>query len=333
MLDNGKTLIQRAPGLGKSPESIAAAALEKILNQSPTARVGLAHLVEQQSGRINPIMSVKTETAAGYPLDLVAVDAQGAAQVILVPLFDAEIPYLGGGLNHCFNRLTNAGNSALLFVAPEERKWLVWRDMERRVRSAGKRLPGDSCATLSAAVDSSQRRLMLDTWSDLLNIIEHQANADPAVRSAVQELREFTGFMNTARRLIDGVKNQGVSEGWVWTREGDSGPQRLIAHRFHYGHGRYMGLREMSGVVWFGVNWQLWGKYPDTLPLAVWPVGYEQQTKLGGGQLPLEVYTDHEGHWTPVHLNPAADYADNRPEVVRQLRAIARAFRAAAATG
>lgn len=332
MLDNGKTLIQRAPGLGQSPESIAAAALEKILNQSPTARVGLAHLVEQQSGRINPIMSVKTETAAGYPRDLVAVDAQGAAQVILVPLFDAEIPYLGGGLNHCFNRLTDAGNSALLFVAPEERKWLVWRDMERRVKAAKKGFPGDSWATLSAAVDSSQRRLMLDTWSDLLNIIEHQANADPAVRSAVQELREFTGFMNTARRLIDGVKNQGVSEGWVWTREGDSGPQRLIAHRFHYGHGRYMGLREMSGVVWFGVNWQLWGKYPDTLPLAVWPVGDEQQALLASGRLPLEVYTDREGHWTPVHLNPAAGYDDNLHEVVRQLKGIALSIRVAATT-
>ena len=119
MMDNGKTLIQQAPGLGQSPESIAAAALEKILSRSPSARVGLAHLVEQQSGRINPIMSVKIQEAADYPRDLVAVDAQGAAQVILVPLFDAKIPYLNGGLNHCFDRLTDDGNSTLLFVVPE----------------------------------------------------------------------------------------------------------------------------------------------------------------------------------------------------------------------
>lgn len=329
MMNNGKTLIQRAAGFDQSPESIAAAALEQILSRSPSARVGLAHVVEQQCGRINPIAAVKTEAADGYPRDLVAVDAQGAAQIILAPLFDAKIPYLGGGLNHCFDRLTDAGNSALLFVVPEERKWDVWRDMGCRV---GKKLPGDSWATLSAAVDGSQKRLMLAPWAVLLNVIEHHASAEPSVKAAVQELREFAAFMNTARQLVDGAKNQGVAAGWVWTREGDSGPQRLIAHKFDYGHGRYMGLREMSGVVWFGVNWQLWGKYPHTLPLAVWPVGDEQQAVLGGGRLPLEVYTDREGHWIPVHLNPAADYDANLPEVARQLRAIAGTIRNAAAT-
>ena len=332
MLDNGKTLIQQAPGFDQSPESIAATALEKILSRSPSARVGLAHVVEQQSGRINPIMSVKTEEADGYPRDLVAVDAQGAAQVILVPLFDAKIPYLHGGLNHCFDRLTDDGNSTLLFVVPEERKWTVWRDMANRVRSAGKRLPGDSWSTLSATVDGSRKRLMLDTWSGLLNTIEHQASADPSVRSAVQELREFTGFMNTARQLVDGAKNQGVAEGWAVTRRSDSGPQELIRVRFHYGYGRYVRFNGMLRESWFGVNWQLWGKYPDTLPLAVWPVGKEQQAMLGGGRLPLEVYTDREGHWIPVHLNPAAGYDDNLPEVVRQLRAIALSVRVAATT-
>lgn len=332
MMNNGKTLIQRAAELGQSPESIAAAALEEILSRSPSARVGLAHVVEQQCGRINPIAAVKTQAAEGYPRDLVAVDAQGAAQIILAPLFDAKIPYLHGGLNHCFDRLTDAGNSALLFVVPEERKWDVWRDMERRVRSAGKRLPGDSWSTLSAAVDGSQRRLMLDTWSDLLSVIAYQTSADPAVKAAVQELREFTGFMNTARQLIDGAKNQGVAEGWAVTRNSDSGPQGLILVRFHYGYGRYVRLRGMLKESWLGVNWRLWGKYPDTLPLAVWPVGKEQQAMLGEGRLPLEVYTDREGHWIPVHLNPAADYDANLPEVARQLRAIAGTIRNAAAT-
>lgn len=331
MLDNGKTLIQRAPGLGKSPESIAAEALEQILNQSPAARMGLTRVVEQQSGQINPITSVKIQAADGYPQDLAGFDARGAAQVILAPLFDAKIPYLHGGLNHCFDRLTADGNSALLFVVPEERKWTVWRDMAGRVRSAGKRFPGDSWSTLSLSVDGSQKRLMLDTWSDLLQVLDHQTSADPSIKSAVQELREFTGFMNTARQLVDGAKNQGVDEGWARTRNRDSGPQELILVRFHYGYGRYVRLNGMLQESWFGVNWQLWGKYPDTLPLAVWPVGKEQQAMLGDGRLPLEVYTDREGHWIPVHLNPAAGYADNLPEVVRQLRAIAVAFRVAAA--
>ncbi len=191
-----------------------------------------------------------------------------------------------------------------------------------------KELPDDSWKTLSATVDGSQRRVMLVSWPDLLNSIEYQTGADRPVQSTVQELRDFTEFMGVSTRLINGATRQGIDEGWAVTRWADSGRQELIAVREPYGFGRYVRLVDMSQEMWFGINWHLWAESPDTLPLAVYPVG-KQQAMLRGGSLPLAVYDydDSEERWIPVHLNPAASYAENLSEVVRQLQAIARAFR------
>lgn len=334
MMDNGKSLIQRAAGLEKSPEAIVATNLADIFNRSQSARFGLTRVVEQHSGYITPIASVETQEEGGYPLDLVGFDAQGAARVILVPVFEAKLPYLGGGLNHCFNRLADDGPSAVLFVAPEERIWdrgkaMWWRELELRARQAGKKLPDDSWKTLSSTVDDSQRRLMLVSWPDLLNVIEYQTGADLSVKSTVQELRAFTEFMGVSKRLINGATRQGIDEGWAVTRWADHGRQELIAVRQPYGFGRYVRLVDMPQELWFGINWHLWAKSPDTLPLGVDPVG-GQQSILCDRLLPLEVYPPVDGrYFTPVHLNPAASYAENLPEVVRQLRAIARAFQVA----
>ncbi len=143
MMDNGKSLIQRAAGLEMSPEAIAATTLADILNRSQSARVGLTSVVEQHSGYIDPIASVEAQGEGDYPADLAAFDARGAARVILVPMFDAPLYYLDGGLNYCFNRLADDGPAALLFVAPKERIWnrgkvMWWRELELRMQQADK---------------------------------------------------------------------------------------------------------------------------------------------------------------------------------------------------
>lgn len=323
MMDNGKSLIQRAAGLELSPEAIAATTLADILNRSQSARVGLTSVVEQHSGYIDPIAAVETQAAGGYPLDLAAFDARGAARVILVPMFDAPLHYLNG-LNHCFNRLAADGPAAVLFVASEERIWnrgkaMWWEQLGLRVKQAGKGLPANSWETLSATVDDGQKRLMLVSWTDLLNSIEYQTSADLTVRSAVAGVRAFTEFMADSTRLVKESTRQGIAEGWA-SRKG------LRATARGYGYGHYTVLAGMSREVWFGINWHLWSESPDTLPLGVDPVG-GQQSILRDRLLPLEVYPPvDDRYFTPVHLNPAASYAENLRAVVRQLRAIARAF-------
>ena len=332
MMNNRTPLIRLVSTPDKSPENVAVDELGHILSCSPSARDGLTSLIREHDGEIAPLVSVESQENADHRLDLVGFDARGTVRVILEPEFEALLPY--GNMNSYLDRLSPEGPAVLLFIASEEQieawyRYMWYGSLAGRLRKAGKKFTL-SHHKLSAAVEGTEQRLALVSWSDLLNRIDYRLAEFAEVKASIQDLREFTEFMARSKRLIDDATRKGIAEGWAYTRRASTGHQELITTRKEYGYGRYIHLTGMHREGWFGINWHLWEESPDTVPLVFRPVDEDAPAMQGGGPLPLEeVYLDLGMKWIPIHLNPGSRDAENLPKVVSQLQAIARSFRAA----
>lgn len=260
-----------------SPENIATEALRHILESSAAARGALQGLLQDGGADVGPIPSVSTQAgdAEGRIPDLVTFDKHGAERVLVEAKFWAgltknqPVPYL--------RRLPQDRPTALLFLAPAMRRDRLWDELRNRVLKAGIEL-GDSHETseFRSASAGGERRLMLTSWTALLERIAREGNAETKTQTDIRQLRGLTDHMDgdaflplqpselgpeLARRmlglhrLIDRAAQRGKREEWI-NLNGVAVSPRAV------GYGRYMKLGGANGWagVWFGIDCALWAR-------------------------------------------------------------------------
>ena len=248
-----------------SPENIATEALRHILESSAAALRAFQDMLREGGADVGPIARVHTQAgdAEGRLPDLAAFDKQGAEQVLVEAKFWAgltknqPVPYL--------RRLPQDRPTVLLFVAPAMRRDRLWDELRNRVLKAGIELgASNETSDLRSASAGGKRRLMLTSWTTLLERIAREANTEPKIRTDIRQLRgltdhmdgdaflplrpdelgpEFARRMLGLHRLIDRTAQHGKKGGWIDLEGTTRAPQAT-------GYGRYMKLGGAGG--WAG---------------------------------------------------------------------------------
>ena len=251
--------------LASSPENIATEALRHILESSAVARGALQGLLQDGGADVGPIARVSTQAgdAEGRIPDLVAFDKHGVERVLVEAKFWAgltknqPVPYL--------RRLPQDTPTSLLFLAPAMRRDRLWDELRNRVLKAGIELgASNETPELRSASAGGKRRLMLTSWTALLERIAGKADNEAETLADIAQLRGLTDHMDGGaflplrpeelgpelarrmlglQRLIDRAARQGKKDGWA-NLDGVAVTPKAT------GYGRYMKLGGASG--WAG---------------------------------------------------------------------------------
>lgn len=255
-------------------ENIAVEALGHILSTSPAAVRALEEVLQTGGAAIGEVARVETQASGeeGTRPDLAGFDTGGVERVLIEAKFQAgltenqPVTYL--------ERLPENQSSVLLFVAPAKRFESLWTELCRLVAEAEIVL---SSGPLLSATTSGKRRLMLISWTDLLDRMDSRASTsrESHTESDIHQLRGLAEQMDKKaflplrpeelgpefpRRLFnledlvsDVIKRLG--------REGlaaDIG--KLGSSRTGYGY-----YFKLSGTgAWFGIDHHKWDEVRDT---------------------------------------------------------------------
>jgi len=192
-----------------------------------------------------------------------------------------------------------------------------------------------------ARIASSDKRMMLVSWTLLLDRLAAAVPSDSVVASDIQQLRglcrreddeafqpinaeelgpSLARRVQWLNRLIDNVVRRGVKDGWMSTKGLRATPQRD-------GYGRYFRFRSASEIVNHGdlflcMNFQLWATRGDT-PLWLW---ISRSVPVDSGRLqhsvPSMVDRGNQGYDVPIYLTTGVEYQRVLADVVHQVREI-----------
>ncbi len=349
-------LAHLVPRLTNRVEDSATDALAFILNKSPACRdaLGLVLREGEESYKLDALASFDTQVTYkdGSRPDSVGYDQEGGKRLLIESKFWATL--LEGQASGYFDQLEDAGPAVLLFIAPTTRLEILWGEIRRQMES------GPDSVKLEVAETSSQihrarvvgsdyqdKRLMLVSWSLILDRLAAAVPSDSIVAADIQQLRglaqreddeafqpisvaEF-GISLPRRiqwlnRLIDDViDSRGCQEGWMSVRNLRATPQRD-------GYGRYFRFvtdqgSDIPGHLFLCVDYRLWATSGDT---PVW-------LKIHGdvpispahiqGKLPSLVVLEGRSwpgwpYELPIYLTPGVEYGRVLDNVVRQIKAI-----------
>ena len=143
----------------------------------------------------SPGVHTQAGDAEGRLPDLAAFDKQGAEQVLVEAKFWAgltknqPVPYL--------RRLPQDRPTVLLFVAPAMRRDRLWDELRNRVLKAGIELgASNETSDLRSASAGGKRRLMLTSWTTLLERIAREANTEPKIANGHPPVAGLTDHMD-----------------------------------------------------------------------------------------------------------------------------------------
>lgn len=310
MSDDATTLLAHlVPKLTPQVENAATDALGYVLNKSATSREALTDLLGEGGFDMPQIVRVETQVTYedGSCPDMAGYDENGAKRLLVESKFWASL--LSGQVSGYLRQLDASGPSALLFIAPGARIETLWTEIDRQI---GEESPETTLGPTtskngwrSAMVEGVPRRLALVSWDRLLHNMADRAADDGVVAEDVRQLRglarrqdaeaflpvraeelspDFARRAVGYNRLVDGVVDRGVSQGWMSIVGLKKTPQ-------WYGYGRYFRSVETEKEFWFGVNHERWARNGDT---------------------PLWLRRSTDGSWFPVHVKPGVEY----PEVL-----------------
>ena len=353
MADELTLLAHLVPRLTSRIEDTATEALAFILNKSSACSEALSQLLVEGEGAFHLEALTRFETQVTYEdgsrPDMVGYDREGGKRLLVESKFWATL--LEGQASGYFDQLEEAGPGVLLFIAPDTRLETLWGEIKRQMESGPDGVRLESIETSSQVrraevigTDYRNKRLMLVSWSLLLDRLATAVQPDSLVAGDIRQLRglaqrqddEAFQPINTdelspslPRRLqwlntlIDNViDSRGRPEGWMSVRGFRATPQRD-------GYGRYFRFRSdlgdaVPGELFLCVNYYLWATSGDT-PLWLWigggvPVNsallrekFPSALESEGGSGPFDV---------PIYLTPGTEYGRVLDDVVGQIKAI-----------
>ena len=337
MNDRDTLLGHLVPKITSHVEDAATDALAYILNTSCEAMGALNDLLQHGGFKIEPITRVRTQVSyegGGSRPDMTGYDKTGVERLLVESKFWASLGE--GQASHYIKHLDKPGPALLMFISPEARMETLWVAVERDMGPCTELNPvGAPNGVQRVEAGCPERHLMLLSWTWLLKQMAAQVN-DAAVEKDIQQLRGLVlqqdeeAFLpihaedlspDFARRVVgynrlvnDAVDAKGVKDGWLDIRG-------LAATSQVYGYGRYVRFKGVPGDCWFGVNHQQWAASEDT-PLWLRVYG-DPKARLDEIAKALNVQTYDD--WVPIFLKRRVEYEEVLNDVVRQLKAIARA--------
>ena len=361
MADELTLLAHLVPRLTSRVEDTATEALAFILNKSPACSDALSLLLrEGEAGyHLDALTSFDTQVTYedGSRPDMVGHDREGGKRLLVESKFWATL--LEGQASGYFDQLEEAGPGVLLFIAPDTRLEILWGEIQRQMESGSDGVRLEQFETSSQVrrakviwTDYQNKRLMLVSWSLLLDRLAAAVQPDSLVAGDIRQLRGLAQRQDdeafqpidaaelspsVPRRLQwlntlidDVVDSRGRKEGWISVRGFRATPQRD-------GYGRYFRFRSdlgdaIPGELFLCVSYYLWATSGDT-PLWLWVGGgvpvnsaqlrekFPSVLESEGGSGPFDV---------PIYLMPGAEYGRVLDDVVGQVKAI---WKMAASTG
>ena len=347
MVQESTLLAYLVPRLTSRGEDTATDALAFILNKSPACREALDLLLRDGNFNPGPLTNFQTQVTYedGSRPDMVGYDQEGGKRLLVESKFWASL--LQGQASGYFGQLEEKGPGVLTFIAPGSRIETLWGEIRRQMETGPDGVQLEAVETTEqmrrARISESDKRLMLISWTMLLDRLAGAAPTDSAVASDIQQLRglaqreddeafkpinleelgpSLARRVQWLNRLIDDVVDgHGVRDSWMSIRGLRATPQRD-------GYGRYFRFRNDLGEVVQGdlflcVNFGLWATGGDT-PLWLWigrtvPVSAAQ---LWSHVRSLKEHGSNGPYDVPIHLTAGVEYESLLSDVVRQIREI-----------
>lgn len=331
--------------LTKRGEDTATDALAFILNKSSGCRDALGLLLQDSDFHLDSLASFETQVTYkdGSRPDMVGYDQMERKRLLIESKFWASL--LPGQASGYFGHLDQDGPGLLLFIAPSSRLETLWAEIRRQMETGEDGIQLESVETAEqmrkARIAGSDKRLMLVSWTLLLDRLAAEVPSDSVVASDIQQLRglcqqeDDEAFQpinaeelspSLARRvqwlnkLIDDVvKAHGVQDGWMSVKGLKATPQRD-------GYGRYFRFRSDSGDVTPGdlflcVNFRLWATRGDT-PLWLW---IDKSVPVNADRLRYSVSSlvgTGNNRYVPIFLTAGVEYEHVLSDIVCQIRKI-----------
>ena len=340
MADRDTLMAYLIPKLTNRVEDAATDALAFILNRSAGCLGALDRLLRDEDFYMEPIAAVRTQVTYkdGSRPDMVGYDRNGAKRLLVEAKFWAGL--LKGQAVGYFRLLEEDGPGVLLFIAPDSRIDTLWAEIRRRMESGedGSHLEiiETDDRTRKAGVVGSDKRLMLVSWTFLLDYLAVAAVGDGRVASDIEQLRGLARWEDAVafrpihpdefglslprrirglNRLIDDVVSaRGVPQGWMTVKGLRATPQRE-------GYGRYLRLTDVPVDLFLGVNVERWATSGDT-PLWLW---ISRRFPMDAGRMkeraPSLIKWGND-YWLPIHLKTGLEYEAVLDDAVRQVRAV-----------
>ncbi|MDE0131927.1 MAG: hypothetical protein OXQ32_06665 [bacterium] len=331
------------PKLTNQVEDAATDALAFILNKSAGCRRALDRLLRDENFEIEPISRVETQVTYedGSRPDMVGYDRRGGKRLLVEAKFWAVLQQ--DQASRYFARLDQDRPAVLLFIAPESRIETLWSEIRRQMESgkAGVQLmvlePAEHAR--KATILDSKHRLMLVSWTRLLNRMATSVASDPTLTSDINQLRGLAEFQDEEaflpvrrqefdltfprrirglNRLIDdAIGARGVPEGWLSITGFRMTPKRE-------GYGRYFAFTGATGDLFLGINYKLWATSGETpLWLRIGSKVPINREKLRQMDPSLDNYISPGAFAIPIHIQTGVEYKSVVDHVVKQIRQIA----------
>ena len=347
-----------APRLTNRTEDIAVKALWYILSKSEMARNALEEILKTGGANVGRIVRLETEATGDNQErpDLVAFDDDGVKHVLIEAKFEAGLtPNQPGEYLKSLLKVKDRP-SALLFVAPEWRREVLWANL-RRVSESNSISLGDDTkkGPIWSTSAGKNRHLLLTSWRHLLCSMKAKANEETSVMCDIQQLQglcermdagaflplrpgelssEFPKRILDLNRLIyDAVERAEFVTAYqksAWRDEpgGNSGASGNIATGRYIGIGEYLGHGDRTGSVWFGISFKHWARHRKT-PLWLLLM-YDSPREVPPTLKELErtdppelIYENAQAMWISIDLPTDVEYDEVLDAVVERLRYVA----------
>ena len=215
MADNRKTLLARlAPMFGPHTENLAVEALGHILSGSGAARSALSDLLQAGGAEVGTVDRIRTQATGkdGARPDLAGWDQDGHLRVLIEAKFWAGLTAQQPVVYLELLRKTPQP-SALLFVAPAQRRDSLWAELCRQSDSASDvAVVADAGGLRSARIENGPY-LMLTSWRILLDRMAAKVEADADYHTKIDI------------RQLQGLAEQQDREAFLPLRREELGPQ------------------------------------------------------------------------------------------------------------
>ncbi len=321
-------LAHLVPKLTSQVEDAATEALAFILNKSEDCRGALVDLLEKAGLTLKALDRFSTQVTYedGSRPDLVGYDTDDGRLLV-------EVKFWAGLTDRQPNaylaNLPSDGPAALLFIVPGVRLGWLWSEVKERATEGDYELRSisESGALRSVALEGRDHRMLMTSWSHLLELLDASAG-DSGTRFEISQLRGLADNMDAdaflplqdgeldsaiprrmlgLMRLVDETVDQAVADQW------GSNPKKSAPSGG--GYGKYLYLNGL--YVWFGIYLRMWAEHGMS-PLWVWPAAQEDRTWLRNH------YKSPDGNHFPVDLSIGADYDEVLKQAVSQLKEIGR---------
>ena len=350
MADNRKTLLARlAPMFGPHTENLAVEALGHILSGSGAARSALSDLLQAGGAEVGRVDRIRTQAAGedGAKPDLAGWDQDDQLRVLIEAKFWAgltaqqPVVYL--------SRLRKAPQpSALLFVAPAQRRDSLWAELCRRSDSASDvAVDADAGGLRSARIENGPY-LMLTSWRILLDRMAAKVEADADYHTKIDirqlqglaELQDTEAFLPLRREELGPQLPRRVDDFTGIVRDA---VDRVKTTKWVSTEGRaFVGMAKAYGIwlrfsraekefgelsTYFGVSYGHWARYRDT-PLWLWfwnsPPDLRQRLEPLRARNPPELIRTGRKLNIPIELPVGKERDEVLDVVVARLLEIAR---------